>query len=80
MKFEATAEESDSFKKEAVAIWIKEMMEECGPLLTRPQACGYLNCGEQWIIKSSLPHVRLGNSIRYRLKDLKRFEEENLVK
>ena len=80
MRPETTEAESELLKKEAVSQWIKKLMSEGSPLLTRPQACGYLNVGEQFIIKSKLPYIKMGNSIRYRLCDLKQFEEENLVR
>lgn len=80
MRIEASDEERKSLQDQAVKIWVKAMMSQAGPLLTRPQACGYLNCGEQFVIKSKLPYIKMGNSIRYRLEDLKQFEEENLVR
>ncbi|WP_411845754.1 hypothetical protein AAFN60_19255 [Roseibacillus persicicus] len=80
MKIEATEDETRSLHDKAVKLWVQELMAEGGPLLTRPQACGYLNVGEQFIIKSEMPYIKMGNSVRYRLSDLKSFEEKNLVK
>lgn len=80
MKIEASEEETKNIQSEAVSIWVKELMAQNDPLLTRPQACGYLNVGEQFLIKSKVAYIKMGNSVRYRLSDLKRFEEENLVK
>lgn len=80
MKIEATEDEARSLQDRAVKEWVRTLMSEGGPLLTRPQTCGYLNVGEQFLIKSKMPYIKMGNSVRYRLTDLKKFEEENLVK
>lgn len=52
-------------------------------LLTREQAAAYLNVRPQTLAKwhttkaHSLPLVRVGRCVRYRLRDLDKFIEEN---
>lgn len=59
-------------------------MTDNDKLLTRKQAAELLHCKEATLAiwkctkRYSLPYVKIGKNVRYRLSDIKRFIEKNL--